>query len=318
MALVSLGTAALLGAPGKHRMEAHLLGKHRMEAHLLAKLRSCQDPLVGQSANSTPPEVLSAARKCAERALLQLLTVPTNRDVIDYFYDAPAGGQRFRLAACVHAKMRKVTHDYIWSADPGSKEPCFWGNMLYSKSVFIILFARLLGVSHIIESGRMGAMSLVHYHHFGFNLTSVEYMPIPDVSRALAQHLPSVRLLDGDGSVLVPRAISEIHASDPAARILAIIDGPKGVAALRLANSIAARVAAVVLDDQEVAADRYRQHQLTPALNFYTLNELWISALPRERDYELSPMNKGGRGTTSDHQYFFYPTGATALWSVLR
>ena len=300
-----------------------------MGGYLMGELRNCEKPLLGRDPNpSHAKEVarlkgdLSTASDCAQRAFLQVLTMPSNHDVLEYFYAAPPG-LRFRLPACKRGSMRTQTHDYLWSAEPGAKEPCFWGNMLYSKSVFIILLARLLGVTYIVESGRMGAISLTHYHHFGFNLTSVEYMPIARVSRDLALHLPSVRLLDGDGSQLVPMAVDDIYASDPAARILAIIDGPKGAKAVQLAGNLSERVQAVILDDQAVDGAKWLSHKLRPALSLYTLNDHWLRALPRERDFQLAPDNAGahghGRHVTTSRAYFYYPFGATALlWGGLQ
>ena len=65
-------------------------------------------------------------------------------------------------------------NDMIWAPRPGATSPCLWGNMPFGKSVAVVQLARTLKVTHIIESGRMGGMSLTHYSHFGFGLVSVE------------------------------------------------------------------------------------------------------------------------------------------------
>ena len=293
--------------------------------------------------------------------LLQLLTFPANADVLEYFYSASAG-IRLRLPACVHHEMRTDTGDFLWysaesmskrhhvaTPEDTSRSPCFWGNMAFSKSIAIILIARLLNVTHIVESGRMGAISLTHYHHFGFNLTSVEFKPLEHVQLDLERHFPAIRLLNGDGSALVPQAIDEILVSDPAARVMAIIDGPKGQAAVRLAQKVSSKTVAMVLDDQDACILRDSTRSRPPAgpwagsappqaarkaenshpsggrrgvwagrgLAFYTLASLWLAALPRARDYELSPKHDRSkekkRKVTPDRQYFFGP-GATVVF----
>lgn len=254
---------------------------------------------------------------CVERAVLPLLTLPSNADVLEYFYGAPAG-LRFRLPGCVSHAVHRSTGDFIWwpardkqgalRPSNATNAPCFWGNMVYSKTIAIVLLARLLNVTHIVESGRMGGISLTHYHAFGFNLTSIELRPLEHVQDDLQNHLPAARLLSGDGGELMPSAISEIRASAPAARVMAIIDGPKGSAALRLAQRVASEAALVVVDDMDA-----RHAWGERGLAFYTLSDLWLAALPRERDFELSEKHAPQRGT-ADRSYFFFPLGATVLW----
>ena len=122
---------------------------------------------------------------------------------------------------------------------------CLWGNMPFGKSAAIISLALALNVTHIVESGRMGGLSLLHYHQFGFELVSIESNPIPEVSAALRQLVPGITLLDGDGTKLVPQAVQQLarrRYSYGSARIAVVIDGPKGRPALKLAKTMARQV----------------------------------------------------------------------------
>jgi len=158
--------------------------------------------------------------------------------------------------------------------------------MPFSKLVAIILFMRALGVTHVIESGRMGGLSLVHYNHLGFDkLVSIELYPVPGIRETLQTTLPKLTMHDGDGTTLVPREIRRILRIDPKARISVILDGPKGASASRLATGVLSKVVLVVLDDQlhapkarEAGASEHRN------LSFHTHERRWRLALPLKRD----------------------------------
>eukprot|EP00966_Prymnesium_polylepis_P312302 7216415-Prymnesium_polylepis.1 len=76
--------------------------------------------------------------------------------------------------------------------------------MPFGKLAAIVELAFALNITHIVESGRMGGLSLLHYHHFGFQLVSIERNPLANVSKALQRAVPGIVLLDGDGTKLVP------------------------------------------------------------------------------------------------------------------
>lgn len=149
--------------------------------------------------------------QCFERLAVAQVLRPENADVMSYFYEGSPKEVRSRLrsASCSvkhkRGNQKKVGQngkvvfgrrmntsvsywgDWIWESSGADESSCFWGNMPFSKQVLIILVARGLGVSHIVESGRMGGMSLTHYHHFGFKLVSIE------VRNGVHHWVPSVR-----------------------------------------------------------------------------------------------------------------------------
>ena len=236
-------------------------------------------------------------RLCMDSTVALLPSMAGSQKVIDYFFKAePYPGIRFRTKACKSRKPRGGRNyggDIVWKGEKAvganpengtsstdDSLPCLWGNMPFGKSIEIILLARNLGVTHIIESGRMGGMSLLHYDHFGFNLTSVELLPVEHVEASLHSLYPHIKLLDGDGMKLVPKALYDILANDPAARVLVIIDGPKDKMAQRLAEQILKRTALVVLDDQAV-----KRSLGGPAT--YSSGKMWRNLFPMSRDRSI-------------------------------
>ena len=193
--------------------------------------------------------------------------------------------ERFRLSGCDpqsrQSRGGQNYYDLMW-LPRSAGDDCLWGNMPFSKSTAILLACRALRITHIVESGRMGGISLLHYHHFGIRLTSIELSPIPDVSAALRRRIPSIDQLDlrdGNGLRLVPKAVHQILSADPNARVAVIVDGPKGRGGIHLSKLVLPLVSLVVLDDQAVSAGSW------PA--FHTSHPQWRSALPMARDARL-------------------------------
>eukprot|EP00310_Coccolithus_braarudii_P013137 CAMPEP_0183350346 /NCGR_PEP_ID=MMETSP0164_2-20130417/18442_1 /TAXON_ID=221442 /ORGANISM="Coccolithus pelagicus ssp braarudi, Strain PLY182g" /LENGTH=316 /DNA_ID=CAMNT_0025522245 /DNA_START=40 /DNA_END=990 /DNA_ORIENTATION=+ len=209
-------------------------------------------------------------RWCMDHVMALMPHLPGSQAAIDYFFGAePYPGIRIRTPACENRRYRggeQYPADIIWTpansttasnqtaaGSNGSRGlPCLWGNMPFSKSIEIILAARNLGVTHIIESGRMGGLSLVHYAHFGFNLTSIEMLPVAHVEASLRALQPHTTILNGDGMTLVPEALSRIRKDIPGAKVAVIIDGPKEAMAIALAKKLLHDTVLVVLDDQGV------------------------------------------------------------------
>ena len=107
----------------------------------------------------TWPTVSSCMSGCA----LQFLSWPSNADAIRYFYH-PNNMSRFRLPGCNsssrHARgTGSYRGDLIW--EPYPNQLCLWSNMAFGKLLANILFMRAFDVTHLIESGRMGGLSLV-------------------------------------------------------------------------------------------------------------------------------------------------------------
>jgi hypothetical protein len=233
-----------------------------------------------------------AGSSCMSACALQLLSWPSAGDVLGYFY-SPMSRSRFRLPGCNESSRRarggpfpRVGADLVWDPLPG--QICLWTNMPFSKLVAIVLFMRALEVTHVIESGRMGGLSLVHYGFLGVeNLVSVELFPVPGIRTALQSFLPNLTMHDGDGSVLVPRAARRILAREPKARIAVILDGPKGAPAVNLALGLLSKVALVVLDDQCYTPKAGKEATGRNGLFFQTREQQWRLALPLKRDSSL-------------------------------
>ena len=160
--------------------------------------------------------------------------------------------------------------------------------MPFNKILLIILMARVLGVTHIVESGRMGGMQLTHYHRFGFSLVSIEMFPVGHVQRSLQDLIPGIEMLNGDGKELLPRAVAKIRRTSPPARILAIVDGPKGNGAKDLARSLVNETEMIVIDDFPVASLEVPKQRAFrdawPYATTCTLNKAWSDSFPRSRD----------------------------------
>lgn len=245
-------------------------------------------------ANSTSP-VRGVKREksvadCLSTLLPQLVSLTTNADLLRFFYDAePHPVAAFRLPGCCTSGAcapgrrggQVYQGDIVWRKK--GAEPCLWGNMPYGKLVTIVLAMRAFGITHVIESGRMGGISALHYSRLGYNVTSVELIPVGEVEADLHALAPGIRTLNGDGMVLVPRALADIRAADPAARVAVILDGPKDEMAVRLATSTRLRADAslVLFDDQAVRVEKWALPMA------YSSHEAIRNVLPMKRDLAL-------------------------------
>lgn len=124
--------------------------------------------------------------------------------------------------------------------------PCLFGDMRPAKLLAIIAACRAARVTHIIEQGRYGGLSAYMYALHGFDVTSVELLPLDEVSVALRELAPSVRLLDGDGRALVR---SLVHKAPKGERVAVIFDGEKRQTAYETFASVRQRISLAVFDD---------------------------------------------------------------------
>jgi hypothetical protein len=246
----------------------------------------------------------SQRHSCFAQSLATMPSWPSSQEVMDYFYRAtPYPGIRFRLPGCVQPEFRgrnltvmtqemkvaaRRSHydrmapwDMIWQHDESLGPECLWGNMPFGKSVLIILLARALGVNYLIESGRMGGMSLLHYAHFGLRLWSIELLPVKHVEVALVRRIPTLVLQTGSGMTLVPQAIREIRSRDADARIAVVLDGPKSTLARSLARTIINETSLVVVDDEEVPR-RFRESW--PFSTAQSADSSWRARFPMSAD----------------------------------
>ena len=131
---------------------------------------------------------------------------------------------------------------------------CLFSDTRPAKLLAIIAAARAAGVTHIIEQGRYGGLSAYLYALHGFKVTSVELMPMPDVSRALARMAPTVELVDADGRAAVVRAV---RSAPPEEGIMVIFDGEKRHAAYETFRLVKQRVALASFDDSNLDAGAF-------------------------------------------------------------
>jgi hypothetical protein len=67
-----------------------------------------------------------------------------------------------------------------------------------------------MNVTHIVEEGRYGGLSAYMYFIFGFNVTSIEFLPLSKVEKSLNALAPGIAVLNGDGRDLVPKSVKLI------------------------------------------------------------------------------------------------------------
>mmetsp|Transcript_14544 Transcript_14544/g.37686 ORF Transcript_14544/g.37686 Transcript_14544/m.37686 type:complete len:332 (+) Transcript_14544:94-1089(+) len=142
----------------------------------------------------------------------------------------------------------------------GSGKPCLATSMNPGTLVSAIALMRAGGINHIIEEGRENGLTAFMYKLHGFKVTSVEYGPIDEVSLALRDMAPDIKLVDGDGSVLIPEIVGNM-TDRQAARTMIFFDGEKRVFAHRTLSKVRDRVAAAAFDDSIPAFQEYLNQQ---------------------------------------------------------
>lgn len=199
---------------------------------------------------------MKASAVCMEDAVFTHMKFPPS--VLEYFsLRPPATGDgakvltRFRLPSCDEPHFNyPLVHRVAMLWKTTQQGPCLWANMLPSELALIISLAKAFMVTHVLECGRMGGLPLLHYTHFGFNVTSFEVSPQPAVKAALSELVPAVRQIDDDCIKGIPLLADDITRADPTARVAVVFDGPKGYGVFQVANKLAEKVAFIVVDDQ--------------------------------------------------------------------
>jgi hypothetical protein len=130
-------------------------------------------------------------------------------------------------------------------------ERCLFSDMRPTKILAAIVAARLAGVTHIIEEGRFGGLSSYMLNLHGFQVTSIEYLPLDGTTNSLRALAPQIRLLTGDGSELLERLLRNI-SPEQARRTMVIFDGEKRFAAWKTYQKIRDKVAIAILDDTNI------------------------------------------------------------------
>ena len=146
---------------------------------------------------------------------------------------------------------------------------CLFSDMRPTKVLAAITAARLAGVKHIIEEGRFGGLTAMMYALHGFRVTSLEFLPLDGVTNGMSQLAPSVAMVTGDGSQLVPDMVANMTDAQ-AKHTMVVFDGEKRMGAFDTWRKVAPRVALAIFDDTNVGTDSLRfQHTVH--------NERWVA-----------------------------------------
>ena len=94
--------------------------------------------------------------------------------------------------------------------------------------------------------GRYGGLSAYIYALHGFRVTSVELLPLDEVSTALHALAPSVSHVDADGRQSV---VQLVRQAAPGERIAVIFDGEKRQTAYETFRLVRDRIALAAFDD---------------------------------------------------------------------
>ena len=149
-------------------------------------------------------------------------------------------------------------------------------------------------MTHIVEEGRFGGLSAYMYALHGFDVTSIEFLPLESVkspipssppsspiymshltlpprarrvshapshvivssqvSNALRKMAPRVKLLTGDGSQLVPEVLNRL-APDERERTMVIFDGEKRFRAWSTWEKVRDKAAMAIFDDSNIGKE---------------------------------------------------------------
>jgi len=141
-------------------------------------------------------------------------------------------------------------------------------SVLFSEAFAFASFCRLHGVTTIFESGVYKGVSSELWSLLAAEVAGVDIFLTEEAKARLAKR-PNVRLMEGDGRVLLPQLLDE----RPDQRVAVFIDGPKGELAIHLALSLRElpQVAFVAIHDMEP----YRQ-ELSKFGAFFFSDETWF------------------------------------------
>lgn len=128
---------------------------------------------------------------------------------------------------------------------------CLFSDMRPTKILAVIAAARAAGVTRIVEEGRFGGLSAYMYHLHGFEVVSVEFLPLSGATAALRERAPAIELVEGDGAKLLPTLLTPKDA----ARTAVIFDGEKRLGAWQTFAKVRANVALAVFDDTNIGSD---------------------------------------------------------------
>ena len=193
------------------------------------------------------------------------------------------------------------------------------GGILPSEMVAFICLVLEQGATAVVESGRKNGYStetLAACTELGFELISVEREPILQVDQYLSRKYPvGVYLQRGNGRRLVPYHVRRrVRQAD---RVAALLDGPKGLKALKLFDKIGGRSTHGAVHD----ASRLRWSkglvEPNPVRTALEARTCWFTddpdyaktAAPLDRDVERPEFANRPRPATVRTRWRYFPAG---------
>ena len=128
---------------------------------------------------------------------------------------------------------------------------CLFSDMRPSKIISVLTAARLAGITRIVEEGRFGGLSAYMYSLFGFEVISLELVPLDGPTNSLRELAPDVKLVTGNGAEILPTLLTPEDAS----RTMVIFDGEKRLGAYKTYQKIKHLIAVAVFDDSNIGDD---------------------------------------------------------------
>jgi len=111
-------------------------------------------------------------------------------------------------------------------------------SVLFSEAFAFMSFCRLYDVDLILESGVYRGFSSEVWSLFAKDVVAIDLFPAPEIFEVAKQrlkHRTNVRIIQGNGKVVLPQVLD---AAGPERRAAVFIDGPKGELAIRLASTL--------------------------------------------------------------------------------
>ena len=137
------------------------------------------------------------------------------------------------------------------------------------------------------------------YHLHGFEVTSLEFLPLSGATTGLVQMAPAVKLVTGDGAVQLPRMLGNLSAAE-AARTMVIFDGEKRLGAWKTFEAVRPHVALAIFDDTNIAdGEKFKAHLRKNGEVWWETSMLPSELFKREQaplKHMLAPLNEGAKG----------------------
>ena len=179
-----------------------------------------------------------------------------------------------------------------------SGTPCLFSDMRPAKIHAVITAARLAGVTHIVEEGRFGGLSALLYCLHGFEVTSVEFLPLDGPSEALRTLCPQVRQVTGDGSKLVPQIVSAMSREEQR-KTMVIFDGEKRFDAYKTFLKVKSQIPLAIFDDSNLGDGKNFITMMENAreVMWHSWDNAWETYISREKGVLglLRPLQKAAR-----------------------